>query len=91
MTDFKGSHKWELYIASICGLIIALDLEWIYFDIEANKQTSHALRRKWVTGVLWSNSHLPLSASIIIGAAGLRNIIAHFADGMCSVCFRQIN
>lgn len=81
ITDFEGSIRWETWVGAICGLIICLNLQWIYFDVESERQTEHALRRRWYTGILWSLVHCPLSASIIVGAAGLRNIMHTVVGG----------
>jgi low temperature requirement protein LtrA len=72
----KLSQTANSYGSAICALLMSLGLQWIYFDIEAGKQEIHAMRRKWFTGVIWSEIHMPLSAALLCISAGFRNVIA---------------
>ena len=40
-------------LISLCALLCASSIQSIYFDVDAGVQASHAVRRKWYTGVLW--------------------------------------
>lgn len=55
------------HLAAILGLLISYSLQWIYFDVDADRNYLHALRRNIFTGIFYSGCHLPLHASIIAG------------------------
>eukprot|EP01118_Nematostelium_gracile_P019659 TRINITY_DN918_c0_g1_i1.p1 TRINITY_DN918_c0_g1~~TRINITY_DN918_c0_g1_i1.p1 ORF type:complete len:488 (+),score=106.25 TRINITY_DN918_c0_g1_i1:115-1578(+) len=65
------------YLASFCGLTIAFGLEWIYFDVEAERQQTHAVERSWQTGLCWYVLHFPLALTIILTSSGMRNVLGH--------------
>ncbi|RUP48010.1 bacterial low temperature requirement A protein-domain-containing protein [Jimgerdemannia flammicorona] len=50
----------------VLGLLLAYNLHWIYFDVDASRQYKHALRRHIFTGLLFVFLHLPLCAAIVI-------------------------
>ncbi|CAG8487368.1 7485_t:CDS:10 [Ambispora leptoticha] len=61
---------------SILGLLLAYDLHWIYFDVDASQRFQHALRRHVITGVLFGFAHFPLAMSLIAIGNSLSVIIA---------------
>jgi low temperature requirement protein LtrA len=68
------------------GLMIAFNLNWIYFDSEACRKFVHALRRHWLTAFAFTILHLPLSLALLLsGAAMNRLVISGTADGAGSV------
>ncbi|CAG8476537.1 22844_t:CDS:2, partial [Gigaspora rosea] len=60
---------------AILGLVIAYDLHWIYFDVDASRQYQHALRRHTFTGILFGLAHVPLDMSLIAFGSSLGRIV----------------
>ncbi|KAG8858347.1 hypothetical protein FRB91_009932 [Serendipita sp. 411] len=59
----------NIYGKAICGLMIAFNFCWLYFDAECSHRFLHALRRHWFTGLTFTNLHYPLSAALILAGA----------------------
>jgi hypothetical protein len=55
--------------------MVAFNLNWIYFDSEACKCFMHALRRHWLTGLLFTTLHLPLSLSLLLASAAIKRLV----------------
>jgi hypothetical protein len=55
--------------------MIAFNLNWIYFDSEACRSFVHALRRHWLTGLLFTALHLPLSLSLLLASAAMNRLV----------------
>ncbi|KAJ7094011.1 hypothetical protein B0H15DRAFT_1020655 [Mycena belliarum] len=60
---------------ALLGLMIAFNLNWIYFGSQACKHFIHAIRRHWFTGFLFSALHLPLCMSIILASSSINRLI----------------
>lgn len=65
----------EVYGRAVLGLIIAFNLAWIYFDVEATGTYTHALRRHWFSSIAWNQLHWPLSGSLILASAALSRLV----------------
>ncbi|KAF0496177.1 LtrA-domain-containing protein [Gigaspora margarita] len=66
----------DIFLAkAILGLVIAYDLHWIYFDVDASRQYLHALRRHTFTGILFGLTHVPLDMSLIAFGSSLGRIV----------------
>ncbi|CAG8592753.1 6548_t:CDS:10 [Dentiscutata erythropus] len=77
------NHYPDVFLAkAILGLVIAYDLHWIYFDVDASRQYQHALRRHVITGILFGLVHVPLDMSLIAFGSSLGRIVtlADFPD-----------
>ncbi|CAG8510157.1 9436_t:CDS:10, partial [Ambispora gerdemannii] len=61
---------------SIMGLLLAYNLHWIYFDVDASRQFQHALRRHVITGLSFGLIHFPLAMSLIAMGDSLSVIVA---------------
>lgn len=61
----------NIYGSAICGLILAFNLCWLYFDAECSLRFLHAIRRHWFTGLTFTNLHFPLCASLILVSAAM--------------------
>ncbi|CAG8475343.1 13045_t:CDS:10 [Cetraspora pellucida] len=73
----------DIFLAkAILGLVIAYNLHWIYFDVDASRQYQHALRRHVITGLLFGLIHIPLNMSLIAFGSSLGRIVmlADFHD-----------
>lgn len=77
ITDFDSASRDVnlIAVASGCGLLIAVGLEWIYFHVEASRHFKHALRRHPGTSFLWVWSHLPLHACVVLTGASMSVLI----------------
>ncbi|KAG9301916.1 hypothetical protein G9A89_004596 [Geosiphon pyriformis] len=73
-TSYNSKFDWELGKA-LLGLLIAYNLHWIYFDVDASRQYQHALRRHVISGVLFGLIHLPLAMSLIIAGDSLALLV----------------
>ncbi len=58
-------------IVGLGGVIIGFNLEWVYFDVEAERQETHALRRHVATAMGWTAAHFPLMGAIVVSSSGL--------------------
>lgn len=51
---------------------------WIYFDIDGIPVHVHAIRRHWISSVIWISSHLFLSGAFILASSTLTDfVLAH--------------
>lgn len=62
---------------AICGLLIAFNFCWLYFDAECSHRFIHALRRHWFSGLTFTNLHIPLCASLILASAAMSRMTQH--------------
>ncbi|ANB13546.1 Uncharacterized protein RA0937 [Sugiyamaella lignohabitans] len=49
-------------------LLIAYDLNWIYFNGDGSSKWTHALRRSKQTAIAWLYAHMPLNAALVLAA-----------------------
>jgi len=61
----------NIYGSAICGLILAFNLCWLYFDAECSRRFLHAIRRHWFSGLTFTNLHFPLCASLVVVSAAM--------------------
>jgi len=66
----------DAWISLMCGVLIAFDLQWVYFDVEAGQQEMHAFRRSLGHGTVWFIAHLPLAASLVVASDGIRGLLS---------------
>ncbi|KAH6566006.1 hypothetical protein BASA50_005275 [Batrachochytrium salamandrivorans] len=62
-------------VLTLFALLIAVNLNQLYFRAEGTSHYQHALRRHWCTGVMWSAIHFPLYASTITLGAMMAALI----------------
>ncbi|QRV83039.1 low temperature requirement protein LtrA [Ceratobasidium sp. AG-Ba] len=67
----------SIYGSAICGLIIAFNFCWLYFDAECSHNFVHAMRRHWFTSITFTNLHFPLCASLILVSAATSRMTQH--------------
>ncbi|KAJ6511361.1 hypothetical protein C8R47DRAFT_1296231 [Mycena vitilis] len=60
---------------AILGLMIAFNLNWMYFGSQACKHFIHAIRRHWMTGFLFTNLHLPLCMSLLLASSAINRLV----------------
>ncbi|KAJ7248625.1 hypothetical protein B0H12DRAFT_1123492 [Mycena haematopus] len=75
---FKSSSPVGLNMESgraILGLIIAFNLNWIYFGSQACKHFIHAIRRHWFTGYLFTTLHLPLCMALLLASSAMNRLV----------------
>ena len=71
----NGASTFNGYFCSVCGLIVAASVQWIYFDVDSAKQYMHAIRRNRYSGLIWYSLHLPFHAMIAFSGACLGLLI----------------
>ncbi|KAJ7846352.1 hypothetical protein B0H14DRAFT_2772436 [Mycena olivaceomarginata] len=75
---FKSSTSVGLNMESgraILGLMIAFNLNWMYFGSQACKHFVHAIRRHWFAGFLFTNLHLPLCMSLLLASSAINRLV----------------
>ncbi|KAJ7135420.1 hypothetical protein C8R43DRAFT_1020947 [Mycena crocata] len=60
---------------SLMGLMIAFNLNWMYFGSQACKHFTHAIRRHWLTGFIFSTLHLPLCMALLLASSAVNRLI----------------
>eukprot|EP00732_Lithocolla_globosa_P001929 Lithocolla_globosa_v1_NODE_1113_length_2859_cov_12.694365.p1 type:complete len:369 gc:universal NODE_1113_length_2859_cov_12.694365:254-1360(+) len=59
--------KLDVYaVRSLLALLICYNFKWLYFDVDASRMYTHALRRNFLTKILFPSLHLPLHMGIVI-------------------------
>lgn len=77
--------SWPIIIASALGLLLAAAMWWAYFDLSA-LQAEHALSTEPVATRprlgrnAYSFAHLPLIASVVLVALGLKKVLEYVSD-----------
>lgn len=64
------------YFKAALGLSITFNLYWIYFRVDGGLRYVHALKRHGMAGLLWSNFHLPLTATIAAMGGSMKELVA---------------
>ncbi|KAF8208298.1 hypothetical protein K438DRAFT_2013078 [Mycena galopus ATCC 62051] len=75
---FKASSAVGLNIEcgrAILCLMIAFNLNWMYFDSQACKHFVHAIRRHWFAGFLFTNLHLPLCMCLLLASSAINHLV----------------
>ncbi|KAF7343484.1 hypothetical protein MVEN_01781300 [Mycena venus] len=75
---FKASSPVGLNTESgraILGLMIAFNLNWMYFGSQACKHFIHAIRRHWLAGFLFTFLHLPLCMSLLLASSAINRLV----------------
>ncbi|KAJ3041417.1 hypothetical protein HDV00_009397 [Rhizophlyctis rosea] len=62
-------------LKAILGLMLALNLSWIYFDADGSRQALHAMRRSAFHGLAWTLMHLPVFAAVVLAGSSLGYIV----------------
>ncbi|CAG8445156.1 893_t:CDS:10 [Acaulospora morrowiae] len=73
-TSVNSIPDWQLGKA-ILSLLLAYNLHWIYFDVEASRQFQHALRRHTLTGISFTLIHFPLNTALIAFGSSLNEVV----------------
>ncbi|KAJ6588444.1 hypothetical protein B0H19DRAFT_1099342 [Mycena capillaripes] len=60
---------------AILGLMIAFNLNWMYFGSQACKHFIHAIRRHWFSGFLFTTLHLPLCMSLLLASSAINRLV----------------
>ncbi|KAJ7031647.1 hypothetical protein C8F04DRAFT_1262754 [Mycena alexandri] len=79
---FKTSGAVGLNMESgraLLGLMIAFNLNWMYFGSQACKHFVHAIRRHWVTSFLFTTLHLPLCMSLLLASSAINRLVTSSA------------
>ncbi|KAF7329842.1 hypothetical protein MKEN_00247600 [Mycena kentingensis (nom. inval.)] len=60
--------------AMLC-LMIAFNFNWLYFDSAITRHFTHAIRRHWVAGYLFTLFHLPLCMALLLASAAVHTLV----------------
>ncbi|TDL27722.1 hypothetical protein BD410DRAFT_835037 [Rickenella mellea] len=60
---------------SFLALMLAFNLNWLYFGSEACSEFIHALRRHWFTGFIFTYIHLPLVMSLLLASSAVNKLV----------------
>jgi low temperature requirement protein LtrA len=63
-------------VVGLLGVVVAIGLWWIYFDLVSHRPPIHRLTQVWL------NLHFPLVVAIAAGGAAVLNTIEHEAGGL---------
>ncbi|KAJ3108858.1 hypothetical protein HDU97_010130 [Phlyctochytrium planicorne] len=72
---YGNGYSWA-YVATTGGLLMAISLQWIYYNVDGSRQYTHALRLSVKTAILWQIFHYPFHLAANIGGTGLNSIIS---------------
>ncbi|KAF7292874.1 hypothetical protein MIND_01186400 [Mycena indigotica] len=60
---------------AMLSLMLAFNLNWLYFDSALTKHFVHAIRRHWISGYFFTFLHLPLCMSLLLASAAVSTLI----------------
>ncbi|KAI8819155.1 bacterial low temperature requirement A protein-domain-containing protein [Fimicolochytrium jonesii] len=69
------------YVKAVLALILALNLAWIYFDVDGSRQEIHAMRRHAWTGITWNLSHIPMFGAVVLAGVSVEVMVRATDDG----------
>ncbi|KAJ7704288.1 hypothetical protein B0H17DRAFT_1039152 [Mycena rosella] len=64
---------------ALLGLMIAFNLNWLYFGSQACKHFVHAIRRHWFTGFVFTSLHLPLCMALLLASSAIGRLVTSAA------------
>ncbi|KAJ3053909.1 hypothetical protein HK097_003099 [Rhizophlyctis rosea] len=62
-------------LKAIFGLLLALNLSWIYFDADGSRQALHAMRRSAWAGLLWGLMHIPVFCALVLAGSSMGFVV----------------
>ncbi|KAJ7130167.1 hypothetical protein C8R44DRAFT_978325 [Mycena epipterygia] len=60
---------------AMLGLMIAFNLNWMYFGSPACEHFIHAIRRHWLAGFIFTTLHLPLCMSLLLASSAINRLV----------------
>ncbi|MCJ1280498.1 hypothetical protein MMC21_008327 [Puttea exsequens] len=60
---------------AVLGLIQAFCFNWLYFEIDAWNLHTHAIRRHFLSALMWNTAHLPFIMGYVIAGAALSRLV----------------
>jgi low temperature requirement protein LtrA len=81
----KEPISWVIVAASVLGLLLSSALWWAYFDVSAllgehSLATEPPETRARLARNAYSYAHMPLVLGIVLGAFGLKEVLAYVSD-----------
>ncbi|KAK4058903.1 hypothetical protein OIO90_000349 [Microbotryomycetes sp. JL221] len=64
------------FARAVFGLTIAFIFNAVFYDSALSKKFVHAIRRHWITHILWDVAHYPLCTGLILSSAALHQMVA---------------
>jgi low temperature requirement protein LtrA len=66
------------YGKAVLGLIQAFAFNWIYFEVDADRLHLHAIRRHYISALVWVSVHIPFIMGYVLAAAAMgKLVLAH--------------
>ena len=60
---------------AVLGLIQAFSFNWLYFEIDSYNLHTHAIRRHFMSSILWITAHLPFIMAYVLAGASLSRLV----------------
>lgn len=60
---------------AVLGLIQAFAFNWLYFEIDSWNLHTHAIRRHFLSSIIWVTGHLPFIMGYVLAGAALSRLI----------------
>lgn len=55
--------------------MVAFNLNWIHFDAQVCRHFVHAIRRHWLSGLIFTLMHLPLTLSLLLASSAMSRLV----------------
>ncbi|KAF6229580.1 hypothetical protein HO173_011435 [Letharia columbiana] len=60
---------------AVLGLIQAFSFNWLYFEIDSWNLHTHAIRRHFMTSIIWTTIHFPFIMAYVLAGASLSRLV----------------
>lgn len=60
---------------AVLGLIQAFSFNWLYFEIDSWNLHTHAIRRHYISSIVWMTVHLPFIMAYVLAGASLSRMV----------------
>jgi len=60
---------------AVLGLIQAFSFNWLYFEIDSWNLHTHAIRRHFMSSMVWMTAHLPFIMAYVLAGASLSRLV----------------
>ena len=72
----KGNYGLNAFFGkAVLGLIQAFSFNWLYFEIDSWNLHTHAIRRHFMSSILWITAHLPFIMAYVLAGASLSRLV----------------
>lgn len=60
---------------AVLGLIQAFSFNWLYFEIDSWNLHTHAIRRHFISSIIWTTIHFPFIMAYVLAGASLSRLV----------------